>query len=44
MGTIEKNHSQENIIEVLTEAAKQHFKIELITEPLSEEEWQEIQK
>ena len=41
---LSKNHSQENIIEVLTEAAKQHFKIELITEPLSEEEWQEIQK
>ncbi len=41
---LSKNYFQEDIIEVLTAAATEHFKIELITEPLSETEWQEISK
>ncbi len=39
---LSNNYSREDIIEILTEAAKQHFKIKLITQPLSEEEWQAI--
>ncbi len=39
---LSNNYSREDIIEILTEAAQQHFKIKLITEPLSEEEWQAI--
>ncbi len=36
------DYSREDIIRILTEAAEEHFKIELKTEPLSEEEWKEI--
>ncbi len=39
---LSSNYSREDIIKVLTEAAKQHFNIELMTQPLSEEEWKEI--
>ncbi|MDJ0844270.1 lipoate--protein ligase family protein [Crocosphaera sp.] len=41
---LSSNYSRGDIIEILTQAAKKHFKIELITQPLSEEEWQEIFK
>ncbi len=39
---LSKDYSIEEIIEVLTEAAKEHFNIELITQPLLEQEWKEI--
>ncbi|MGK7938716.1 MAG: biotin/lipoate A/B protein ligase family protein [Crocosphaera sp.] len=42
MEQLSDDYSQEDIIAVLTEAARQHFKIELITQPLSEQEWKEI--
>ncbi len=41
---LSKDYSIDNIIEVLTQVVKEHFNIELITQPLSEEEWQEILK
>lgn len=37
-----QDYSIDHIIEVLTQAAKKHFDIELITQPLLEKEWQEI--
>ncbi|MDJ0661477.1 MAG: biotin/lipoate A/B protein ligase family protein [Crocosphaera sp.] len=37
-------YSIEDIIDILTQAAKEHFNIELDTQPLSEEEWQDILK
>ena len=39
---LSKNYSIETIINVLTEAARIYFNIELITKPLSEKEWQEV--
>ena len=42
MDLLPNNYSTEQIIPTLTEAAKQHFKIDLITQPLSDEEWQTI--
>lgn len=44
MEQLSDNYSTEQIINVLTEAAKQYFEIELITQPLSDEEWKDILK
>ncbi|HAC64914.1 MAG TPA: biotin--protein ligase [Cyanothece sp. UBA12306] len=41
---LSKNYSLETIINVLTEAAKTHFDIELVTKSISKNEWQEINK
>lgn len=39
---LSKDYSIDNTIEVLTQAAQEKFNIEFKTQPLSEEEWQEI--
>lgn len=39
---LSQNYSLETIITVLTDAAKQYFGVNLITEPLSPKEWQEV--
>lgn len=41
---LSKDYSIDNIINTLIEAAKKHFDINLITQPLLEKEWQEILK
>ncbi len=42
MEQLSTDYSREDIIRILSKAAEQHFKIELKTEPLSEEEWKAI--
>ncbi|MGB5594338.1 MAG: biotin/lipoate A/B protein ligase family protein [Crocosphaera sp.] len=44
MEQLSYNYSRENIIDILTEAAQQHFGRELITQPLSDDEWKDILK
>ncbi|MDJ0507790.1 MAG: biotin/lipoate A/B protein ligase family protein [Crocosphaera sp.] len=42
MERLSNHYCKQEIITVLTEAAKQHFGIELITQPLSDQEWKDI--